>query len=61
MGHRGLGRAAGSSGRSGTVRGTLGEFQNGTGKPRGGPGRVWGLSGSLGMVREVRDGSGNPQ
>ena len=34
------GKGGGNSGRSGSGRGTLREFRDGSGDPRGGPGRV---------------------
>ena len=47
--------------RSGTSRGNFLEVRDGSGEPRGGPGRVEGLSGRSGTGRvnleEVRDGS----
>ena len=38
-------------GRFGTGLGTLGEVQDGSGDPLGGPGRVWGPSGRSGTGR----------
>ena len=37
-------------GRSGTSRGTLGEFRDGSRNPRGGPGRLGDPQGGLGWV-----------
>ena len=39
-------------------RGTLGEVQDGSGDPRGGPERIGGLSGTFGTGQEASEKSG---